>query len=211
MADQIGRAGGDAVSMALDVRDETSVEEVVSGYAQRSGRLDVVVASAGVSSRGWGASGSVIDLGSDVFRAVVDVNLFGCFYTLRAAARWLVSNERPGSLIALGSVASRLPLPGNLPYCVSKAGVWMMTKVMASELAAHNVRVNAIGPGWIDTAMTQFLHADKDAMDWALAMTPMGRLGSPTEVAAAALFLASDDSSYFTGELLHPAGGMYTD
>jgi NAD(P)-dependent dehydrogenase (short-subunit alcohol dehydrogenase family) len=92
---------------------------------------------------------------------------------------------------------------------LSKAGVWMLTKALATELAPVGIRVNAIGPGFIETPMTDALRADEERSRWALSMTPMRRYGQPEEVAATALFLCSDEASYFTGEMLHPAGGMF--
>ena len=123
-------------------------------------------------------------------------------------ARWLVANRRPGSLINLASIMARMPSPGGA-YSVSKAGVWMLTKGLAQELAPHGIRVNAIGPGFIETPMTAALRADEKRSRWAMGMTPMGRYGTPEEVASTALFLASDDASFFTGELLHPSGGVF--
>jgi 3-oxoacyl-[acyl-carrier protein] reductase len=95
------------------------------------------------------------------------------------------------------------------PYSVSKAGVWMLTKCLAQEVAAHGIRVNAIGPGFIETPMTKAMRDDAERSGWAMRLTPMGRYGKPEEIAATALFLASDDASYFTGELLHPSGGVF--
>ena len=94
-------------------------------------------------------------------------------------------------------------------YSVSKAGVWMLTKCLAQELARHRVRVNAIGPGFIETPMTAPLRADADRSRWAMDLTPLGRYGTPEEVAATALFLASDEAAFFTGEILHPSGGVF--
>lgn len=209
VASQIEAAGGRATSVIVDVCDEAAVENVVAAYAAELGRLDAVVASAGINQAE--GDGPAIDLDSAAFRTVMDVNVFGSFFVIRAAARWLVAHELPGSLILLASVLSRVPLRGATSYCTSKAAVWMMAKVMALELADKNIRVNAIGPGWIDTPMTGFLHEDQDAMAWAVGMTPVGRLGTADDVASTALFLASDESSFYTGQLLHPAGGMYTD
>jgi len=120
----------------------------------------------------------------------------------------LVAAAGGGSLINLASIMSRMPSSG-AAYSVSKAGVWMLTKCLARELAPHGIRVNAIGPGFIETPMTAPLRGDAARSDWAMKLTPMGRYGTPEEVAATALFLASDDASFFTGELLHPSGGVF--
>jgi NAD(P)-dependent dehydrogenase (short-subunit alcohol dehydrogenase family) len=129
-------------------------------------------------------------------------------FTDRAVANWQLANGRQGSIINIASVAAHLPLPGGA-YSISKAGVWMLTKVMAQELALAGIRVNAIGPGWTETPMTAGLREDEARLRWAMSITPMNRMGQPEEIAATALFLASDDSSYFTGELLRPSGGMF--
>src|SRR5262249_6414385 len=93
-------------------------------------------------------------------------------------------------------------------YSVSKAGVWMLTKCLAQELATQGIRVNAIGPGFIETPMTAALRADDKRSRWAMSMTPMGRFGTPEEIASTALFLASDEPAFVTGEILHPSGGV---
>jgi NAD(P)-dependent dehydrogenase (short-subunit alcohol dehydrogenase family) len=103
-----------------------------------------------------------------------------------------------------------VPLPGAADYCVSKAGVWMLTKTLARELAAEKIRVNAIGPGFIETPMTAGMRQDEELVQGPLAMTPMGRFGQPEEMAATALFLASEESSFMTGQILYPGGGLFT-
>ena len=172
----------------------------------------MLVAAAGVGSpRPDPASAkpyTLLDMPTDRFRSVIDVNLYGVLHSNRAAARWMVANRRGGSLINLGSIMSKMPSSG-ATYSVSKAGVWMLTKCLAQELARHGIRVNAIGPGFIETPMTGPLRGDADRSRWAMGLTPMGRFGTADEVASTALFLASDDSSFITGEILHPSGGVF--
>jgi NAD(P)-dependent dehydrogenase (short-subunit alcohol dehydrogenase family) len=115
-----------------------------------------------------------------------------------------------GSIINIASGAAKIPIPGAAEYCVSKAGVWMLTKVLALEVARHKVRVNAIGPGFIETPMTASMRADEQRVQRLVSSIPLGRLGEPLDIANTALFLASDESSYFTGEILFPDGGMFT-
>ena len=109
----------------------------------------------------------------------------------------------------IASAAAKLPLAGVADYCVSKAGVWMLTKVLALELVGHQIRVNAIGPGFIDTPMTAGISEDPDAQQLVTSLTPMGRVGRPDEIASTAAFLASDDASFFTGQILYPGGGLF--
>jgi NAD(P)-dependent dehydrogenase (short-subunit alcohol dehydrogenase family) len=176
------------------------------------GAVDILVAAAGISSARppteQGDAYTTLTIPTEQFRRVLDVNLYGVLFSDRAVANWLVAHQRPGSIINIASVAARFPLPSSA-YSVSKAGVWMLTKVLAQELAPAGVRVNAIGPGWIDTPMTAGLQENEERMRWAMSLPSMGRIGQPEEVAATALFLASDDASYFTGELLHPSGGIF--
>jgi NAD(P)-dependent dehydrogenase (short-subunit alcohol dehydrogenase family) len=202
-----------AVAVQVDTTDEAANGAMVRHCVEAFGAVDVLVAAAGVASPRQAPGGSdrphtVLSVPIDDFRRVVDVNLYGVLFSNRAVAGWLVANGRPGSLINLGSIMSRMPSPGGA-YSVSKAGVWMLTKCLAQELAPHRIRVNAIGPGFIETPMTAALRADEKRSEWAMAMTPMGRFGTPEEIASTALFLASDDASYFTGELLHPSGGVF--
>jgi 3-oxoacyl-[acyl-carrier protein] reductase len=112
--------------------------------------------------------------------------------------------------VTIASIAAKQPEAGTPAYSVSKAGVWMLTKHAAVVFAPHGIRVNSIGPGFIETNMTAVIR-ELGMEDRYRAMIPMGRMGTPREIANTALFLASDESSYFTGELLHPDGGFYTD
>jgi 3-oxoacyl-[acyl-carrier protein] reductase len=186
---------------------------MVARCVEGLGGVDVLVAAAGVGSPRRPPAGpdqphTMLDMPTDVFQKVIDVNLYGVLFANRAVARWMVANARRGSLVNLGSIMSKMPSPGGA-YSISKAGVWMLTKCLARELAGHGIRVNAIGPGFIETAMTAPLRADAKRSQWAMDMTPMGRYGQPEEIASTALFLASDDASYFTGEILHPSGGVF--
>ena len=211
---EVETGGGRGLALAVDTSDEGACEAMVARCVEAFGALDVLVAAAGIGTARPAADQAaapytVLTIPIELFRRVVDVNFYGVLFSDRAAARWMLAHGRPGSIINLASVASKVPLPGGA-YSVSKAGVWMLTKVLATELAATGIRVNAIGPGFVETPMTAGLREDEARSRWALGMTPMGRFGRPEEIAATALFLASDESSYFTGELLHPAGGMFT-
>jgi NAD(P)-dependent dehydrogenase (short-subunit alcohol dehydrogenase family) len=212
-AGRVEKAGRPALALQVDTTDEAACEAMVERCAEALGGVDVLVAAAGVGSpRDPGAAGfqpyTVLTVPTERFRAVIDVNLYGVLFSNRAAARWMVARGRRGSIVNLASIMSRMPSPGGA-YSISKAGVWMLTKCLAQELARQGIRVNAIGPGFIETPMTAGLRADESRSRWALGVTPMGRYGQPEEIAATALFLASDEASYFTGELLHPSGGVF--
>jgi NAD(P)-dependent dehydrogenase (short-subunit alcohol dehydrogenase family) len=162
----------------------------------------MLVAAAGIASprrQGTGSDQPHTVLGFRPRRSgVIDVSLYSVLFSNRAVARWMVANRRPGSIINLGSIMSKMPSSGGA-YSVSKAGVWMLTKSLAQELATQGIRVNAIGPGFIETPMTAALRGDAARTSWAMNMTPMGRFGTPEEIASTALFLASDDA-FFTGD-----------
>jgi len=204
--------GGKALAVRTDTTDEAANDAMVAACVQAFGAVDVLVAAAGVGSPrpdpGSAKPYTMLDIPTEGFRSVIDVNLYGVLFSNRAAARWMVANKRGGSLINLGSIMSKMPSGGGA-YSVSKAGVWMATKCLAQELARHGIRVNAIGPGFIETPMTAALRGDADRSRWAMGLTPMGRYGTVEEIASTALFLASDDAAFFTGEILHPSGGVF--
>jgi 3-oxoacyl-[acyl-carrier protein] reductase len=212
-AGQVAAAGRKSVPVQVDTTDEAASEGMVRRCVDGLGAVDVLVAAAGVgAARMPGATAyqpyTVLDIPMEQFRRVIDVNLYGVLFSNRAVARWMTENRRGGSIINLASIMSRMPST-SAPYSVSKAGVWMLTKCLAQELSGYGIRVNAIGPGFVETPMTAAMREDPARSRWAMGLTPMGRYGKPEEIAATALFLASDDASYFTGELLHPSGGVF--
>ncbi len=140
---------------------------------------------------------------------MLNVNLTGVMLTDRAVAKRMIAGGRPGSIINIASGAAKIPIPGAAEYCVSKAGVWMLTKVLALEVAPQ-IRVNAIGPGFIQTPMTASMRANEEAVTRIVNTTPLKRLGEPVDIANTALFLASDEASFFTGEIIFPDGGLFT-
>ena len=205
--------GRRSLALQVDTTDEAAGAAMVGRCVEAFGAVDVLVAAAGVGSpRRPGTAAdephTALNVPVEQFRAVIDVNLYGVLHSNRAVARWMVANRRGGSIVNLGSIMSKMPSRG-AAYSVSKAGVWMLTKCLAQELAPHGIRVNAIGPGFIETPMTATLRASEARSRWAMDLTPMGRYGRPEEVASTALFLASDDSAFFTGEILHPSGGVF--
>jgi NAD(P)-dependent dehydrogenase (short-subunit alcohol dehydrogenase family) len=211
-AARVQAQGRKAVAVQVDTTDEAANDAMVRRCVETLGTVDVLVAAAGIAGTRQPAPGdpppTILNIPTERFRTVVDVNLYGVLFSNRAVARYMVEHRVRGSLVNLGSIMSKMPSPG-AAYSVSKAGVWMLTKALAQELAPHGIRVNAIGPGFIETPMTAPLRADERRSRWAMALTPLGRYGTPDEVAATALFLASDEASFFTGEILHPSGGVF--
>lgn len=200
-----------------DVREEREVERLFDECVSRLEGVDVVVASAGVgrhpkqSRASEPLSAELLATELEHWRFVLDVNLLGVFLTARAAARRMIQRGSPGSIVTLASIAAKRPTKG--VYSVSKAGVWMLTRCLAEELGPHGIRVNALGPGIIRTPMTAAGAAEagtsvEEYWDRQIRALPLRRIGEPEDVARAALFLCSDESSYVTGSILHPDGGM---
>jgi NAD(P)-dependent dehydrogenase (short-subunit alcohol dehydrogenase family) len=225
-------AGRKAVFVRADATSAADNDTVMQAAVDTFGGLDIVVTAAGISHAGYRsdadlqselervASGqsfaddparAFAELPFEEWRQVLEVNLTGTFLALQSAARRMLDTGRRGSMITIASIAAKVPEAGTPSYGVSKAGVWMLTKQAARALAPAGIRVNAIGPGFIETNMTRILHEIPEAEERIMANIPMGRMGTPREIANTALFLASDESSYFTGEILHPDGGFYTE
>ncbi len=195
---------------------EEEVAALMQSAVDEFGRIDTVVAAAGVSSANY-VSGTtmqqldhpLVDQPLEDWNRVLQINLTGVMLTDRLAARHMIARGDGGTIVNIASTAARTALPGAVDYCVSKAGVAMLTHAFAMEVAEHNIRVNAIGPGFIETPMTQGLQNDEEGARMMVDMTPMGRLGQPVEMANTALYLACAESSYTTGATLYPNGGMY--
>jgi NAD(P)-dependent dehydrogenase (short-subunit alcohol dehydrogenase family) len=212
----------------LDAADADSNDALMGDAVDRLGGLDIVVTAAGISHRHYRSGDLANDLARlggrqpdaarafaefplDEWRAVLDVNLTGTLLAVQSAARRMLALGRGGSVITIASIAAKHPEAGPVAYSVSKAGVWMVTKQAAQALGPAGIRVNAIGPGWTDTNMLAVMKAVPGAVDAIVERLPLRRLGRPDEVANVAVFLASDESSYVTGEILHPDGGFVTD
>jgi NAD(P)-dependent dehydrogenase (short-subunit alcohol dehydrogenase family) len=222
--------GREALFHHLDASSPDDNQAMAQLALERFGKVDVLVTAAGISHADY-VSGkveieqqmwtqqagqmmvpgaAVSNLEVDAWQRVLDVNLTGTMLAIRAVAPHMLE-KKAGSIITIASIAAKRPEAGPIAYSVSKAGVWMLTKAVARSVAPAGVRVNAIGPGFIDTNMTQMITSIDMIRDMALTQIPMGRIGEPRDIANAALFLASDESSYMTGEILHPDGGFYTE
>jgi len=192
--------GGSVSWIACDVSKEAEVETAIAKVVEAAGAPSVVVNNAGVTR-----DGLVFRMKLEDWETVMATNLTSAFLVCRVAARHMIK-ARAGSIINLSSVVGITGNGGQTNYSASKAGIIGFTKSLAREVASRSVRVNAIAPGFIDTAMTDKIA--EDARGKLLDTIPLGRSGSPDEVAKAALFLASDLSSYVTGEVLKVDGGM---
>jgi NAD(P)-dependent dehydrogenase (short-subunit alcohol dehydrogenase family) len=214
VCEEVAHGGGVGLPCGVDVSDRAACFEMVQRCDEQLDGVDVLVSCAGIWSARPPQPDAPLALASEEdLRSVLDVNLFGSLFANQAAIASMIAHERRGSIVNLSSMSAKLARPGRGPYAISKAGVWIMTKMLAVELAPVGIRVNALAPGYIETPMTAAFRRDAGAAvgthDWLLQQIPLGRAGRADEVAQAALFLASDESSYFTGELLQPTGGWY--
>jgi glucose 1-dehydrogenase len=195
--------GGEAVFHHADVGLGKDAAALIDKAVEAFGRIDILVNNAGVSH-----SADFLDVTEEDFDRVLRTNLKSAFLCGQAAARRMVEQGAGGTIVNMSSVNAVVAIPTLVAYAVSKGGVAQLTKVMAVGLAQHGIRVNAIGPGTIITDMARgAVMQDESARRTVLSRTPIGRFGEPEEVAAVALFLASDDASYVTGQTIYPDGG----
>ena len=195
-------AGGRAEALSLDVTDAAAVERAVQDIVARHGRIDVVVSNAGITR-----DQLLLRMKRDDWDAVLATNLTATFTLCQSSLKPMLK-QRGGRFIAISSVVGQTGNAGQANYAASKAGLIGFCKSVAREVASRGITVNIVAPGLIETDMTRSLTEDSRG-DWA-AKIPLGRLGSPADVAHAVCFLASDEASYITGHFLAVNGGMYT-
>ena len=194
----------DGFSVAVDVADSSSVDRMVRTALDAHGRIDVVVNSAGI-----GRLASALETTDEDWHEHLAINLTGTFFVCRRVAAEMTARRR-GKIINIASIAGIVGYPGRAAYCVSKAGVVMLTKAMALDCAPH-VQVNAICPGPVRTPLTEAALSDPDARARKIAEVPADRLGLPEDMAGAAVYLASADADFVTGHALVVDGGMSID
>jgi 3-oxoacyl-[acyl-carrier protein] reductase len=197
---EVAALGATARLVEFDVADAAQVSQGVEQIVKESGRLDILVNNAGITR-----DNLILRMKDAEWDAVLGVNLKGAFNCIRAVTKPMVK-QRFGRIINISSVVGVMGNAGQANYVASKAGLIGLTKTVARELASRNITVNAVAPGFIETEMTVALpEATRQLM---LAQIPLGRFGSPAEVAQAVTFLASDAAAYITGQVLHVNGGM---
>ncbi len=207
VAESIVAAGGTAIPVQLDVADSAAVRDVVALACDRFDHLDIAVANA---ARAGSAAyqGPLLEITDEQWQAIIDTNLSGVFYTVREAARVMIP-RRSGCIITIGSVNSFVPEPNVPAYAASKGGVLMLTKSLARDLAPLGLRVNGIAPGATETPhLSATLASAGRTWDQVGAGIPIGRQAQASEIASVAAFLASDDASYVTGEMIVVDGGL---
>lgn len=206
-ADAINKAGGQAVALVKDVSSEADVESFIQAAVDHHGGLDIVYANAGIS----GGLRPYDDITAQDWMNILSINLIGAFLAIKYAARVMVPAERGGSIICTASVAGLRSGAGGPPYSASKAGVISLVQTSANQFAGTGIRINAICPGLIETGMTQpiFERARAHGAEQRIGqLNPLRRYGVASEIAHAALFLASDDASYVNGQALAVDGGL---
>jgi 3-oxoacyl-[acyl-carrier protein] reductase len=197
----IGAAGGRAEAASVDVTDSPAVDALISGALERHGRIDILVNNAGIAR-----DQLLMRMKRDDWDQVIATNLTAAFACTQAVIKPMI-RQRAGRIISISSVVGQVGNAGQSNYAASKAGLIGFSKALAREVASRGVTVNVVAPGLIDTDMTRAI-TDKAQVDWA-AQIPLGRLGTTGDVAAAVCFLASDEASYITGQVLAVNGGMY--
>ncbi len=198
---EIEAAGKKAERSTLEVTDGASIEAMITGVLGRHGRIDILVNNAGITR-----DQLMLRMKRDDWDEVIATNLTPAFVLVQAALKPMLK-QRSGRIINISSVVGQTGNAGQANYAASKAGLIGFSKALARELASRNITVNVVAPGLIDTDMTKAI-TDKAQVDWA-AQIPLGRLGTTADVAAAVCFLASDEASYITGQVLAVNGGMY--
>ena len=199
-AKEIEALGRKALALTMDVTDYSKVEEAVNKILDKFAKIDILVNNAGITK-----DNLLLRMSQLEWDAVLNVNLKGTFNCIRAVSRVMIK-QRSGKIVSIASIIGLIGNPGQANYSASKAGIIALTKTAAKELASRNINVNAVAPGFIQTDMTAKLSEElKQKM---LSNIPLNKLGTADDVAAVCLFLASEDSSYITGQTIVVDGGM---
>ena len=196
------KMGDGTVAMVCDMGDTDQIDTMYDEIESKHGPLSILVNNAGVAN-----PGDFLETTIEQFRQVIDINLVGVFLSLQRAAKSMVAHKIEGAIVNMSSINAVVAIPTIAAYCSSKGGVMQLTKSASLALAPHNIRVNAVGPGSIDTAMLAGVNANPEAMKMVMSRTPMQRVGSAKEIGDTVAFLASSKASYITGETIYVDGG----
>lgn len=202
VAEQIRATGSRALVVPADVSDRSAVESMIAQTVKEFGRLDYFVSNAVYSDREL-----MIDADLDGFRRTVDVSMWGAFYGLRASALQMVRQKTGGAIVMISSPHAVIPIPTAMAYNMSKAAIDHMARTAAIELVKHGIRVNVFHPGWIDTPGERKFFSEEQIEQGSKEL-PMGRMGSPEEMAKGVCFMLSDDAAYMTGSTMTMDGGV---
>ena len=196
----IQEAGGEAFAIQADVSDADSVKNMVDETLKTFGSIDILVNNAGITK-----DNLLMRMKEDDWDDVININMKGVFLCTKGVTRQMMK-QRAGKIVNVASIVGVSGNPGQANYVAAKAGVIGFTKTAAKELASRNINVNAVAPGFITTDMTEVL--TDEVKEQMLSVIPLGKLGSPQDVARSVLFLLSDDAAYITGQTIHVDGGM---
>ncbi|MEZ5691135.1 MAG: 3-oxoacyl-[acyl-carrier-protein] reductase [Rickettsiales bacterium] len=193
--------GNRASAISCDLSQLSEVDNLIKNSEEKLGGLDVLVCNAGVTK-----DNLALRMKDDEWQKVIDINLTASFRLARTAIKGMLK-RRSGRIIFITSIVGWTGNPGQTNYCASKAGLTGMSKALAQEVAARGITVNCVAPGFIDTPMTDILNDDQKSR--ISQNIPLGRMGTPEEISAGVIYLASDAASYITGQTLHINGGLY--
>ena len=201
VANELATSGGETFVLELDLANRNTIGDAISKATKEFGRIDILVNNAGMTKDGLAVRMKPAD-----WEVVLDTNLSGAFYVTQQVLPGMM-RERWGRIVNISSVVGEMGNPGQVNYVASKAGLIGLTKALAREMGSRNITVNAVAPGFIETDMTHGLTPElKQKM---IDETPLRRIGSPQDVAAAVKFLVSDDAGFITGHVLDVNGGIY--
>ena len=198
---EIDAKGAKTSVIQADVTQVQEIQAAVDRVMLDFGQIDILVNNAGI-----GTSKPPLELSEEEWDRVIDTNLKGVFFFCQRVVPIMIRQGR-GRIINISSTVAEIGMPGMAPYCASKAGVKLLTKSLAVDLAKYGIQVNAVGPGTVETDINRSVLADPSQLQWRLTRIPLGRLGLPEEIAAAVVFLASDDATYITGQTIYVDGG----
>ena len=194
--------GGDSLGLAVDMGQPAQVDALFDKIEAEVGPVSILVNNAGIA-----IPNDFLETTLEDFRKVIDINLISVFQATQRAAKTMVAQGIRGAIINMSSINAVVAIPKIPAYCASKGGVMQLTKSSSLALAPHGIRVNAVGPGSIDTEMMAGVNSSPEALETALSRTPLRRLGTAREIGDTVAFLASDKASYITGETIYVDGG----
>lgn len=203
VAEEVRALGRRCLAVQTDISKKADVDNLVQRMMDEFGKIDILVNNAGIIIRR-----PLLETTEDEWDKVIDIDLKGYWLCCQAVGKRMVERKK-GNVINVSSTSGLSSRSGSSPYNIAKAGVFMLTRGLARELADYNIRVNAIAPAWVETEMTQRSWSDPDALKRIEAEIPLGRLAEPGDIIGSALFLASDASSYITGHTIIFDGGLY--
>ncbi len=200
---QVAKLGDQAIGVDADVSKIADLQKLVDSAVKKFGKLDVMINNAGVETRT-----SILDTTEAQYEKVLAINLKSAFFGTQIAAKQMIKQGKGGRIINISSVHEDWPMPGNIPYCISKGGIRMLTRTAGVELGPHNVLVVGVGPGAVATPINIKTMKDPALMKKLDAAIPLGRMAKPEEIASVVAFLSSDGASYITGATYFVDGGM---